>query len=289
MLNNPESGEPNRIERTSRRIPVFGATVEVVRLQPEHPAIPEAVLIAPGWNETPEIFEDTLQVIANEGHDVLTVKHARRGGDIRGASQELRERFPEVELRKSLALISALALSDVEKADVVAHSEGGYNALIAAAIAPEKFRNMVLINPAGIIGRDSFPSLFGRFTVGHIKMGLAALFGEERAGRFRAQKETIKEFAKNPVRALKEAVAISAADTVGLIQELRRQGIKIAVMANVDDPVFPMARMQETLRQNQLDGFLSLRGDHYDINVDAPRYTKAALGLLNQMARPARN
>lgn len=287
MLNNPEqpeSGDQNRIERKTGEISVLGGKVEFVRLSPEITRIVEPILIAPGWNETPKTFEDTLQTIADDEREVLTLRHARYGSA--PADPALLGKFPEVELRKSLALISILEANNIEKTDAIGHSEGGYNVLIAASIAPERFRNIVLANPAGIIGHDTFPRLLERFSSAHIKMRISALLGEERPGRLRAQKETIKEFAKNPVRSLKEAIALSGADTVGLIQELRGMGIKIAVMANVDDPVFPMARMQETLQKNQLDGFLSLRGDHYDINVDAPRYTKAALGLLDQMAKP---
>lgn len=276
----------SRFEVERGELTVLGGKVETVDVRPEHLRIERPVLVAPGWSETPETFKDSLEVIANDGRRAFAIKHARYGGDVSGLNPELREKFPKEELRKALALVSMLVDKDIESADAIGHSEGGYNVLIAAAIAPEHFRNIVLANPAGIIGKDTFPALFQRFTGAHIKMGLRTLFGlksEADPGLFRIQKETVKEFTKNPMRALKEAVAISRADTVELIQELRHQGINIAIMANVDDPVFPMDRIQQTLQKNQLDGFLSLRGEHYDINTNAPRYTKAALGLLDQL------
>ena len=74
---------------------------------------------------------------------------------------------------------------------------------------------------------------------------------------------------KNPVRAAKEAKNISESQIHGMLELLREKGIDIVVMSGVDDPVFPMGKLQATIKDGvasgKLDGFLSLRGGHGEI------------------------
>ncbi len=79
------------------------------------------------------------------------------------APEEAVQKYPKEEVRKALNILGVLEEKDVEKTDVIAHSEGAVNTLIAASLYPEKFRNIVLFGPAGLIGEDTFTRLFQGF------------------------------------------------------------------------------------------------------------------------------
>lgn len=204
-------------------------------------------------------------------------------------SAELGNKFAEEELRKAFALIALLWRKGVKKADVIAHSEAGINVAIAASIAPERFRNIVFVDPGGLIGQESFSALFKRFAADAVKDGIKMLFGTAEPKEIfrlgRAGKETVHYFFQNPARALKEASAISKSDIRNMLKDLHNRGMGIAVMQSVDDPVFPMERVQENLEAEGIDGFLSVKGKHDEIYTNPEKYVPAAEKLLELLER----
>ena len=134
-----------------QKIESLGGMIEIVDVTPEKLAKETPVLFAPGWGETQETFKDSLKEMFELGRRVLSLSHAREGGDkedIKENVVEATEKFadyPADELRKAITLLAVLAEKGIEKIDVVAHSEGAINAVIAAALHPEKIRNMVLV------------------------------------------------------------------------------------------------------------------------------------------------
>ena len=81
--------------------------------------------------------------------------------------------------------------------------------------------------------------------------------------------ELLKYLAKNPVRGIKEAVDSSNSQIHDVLRYLHEKGVGIVVIASVDDPVFPMERIQEIAKSDMLDGFLSVRGGHALLDMHA--------------------
>ncbi|MDO8516097.1 MAG: hypothetical protein Q7S28_02500, partial [bacterium] len=131
----------------------LGGKVEFVDIKPEHPKNEVPVLFAPGWGSTPEAMKDAIRVMVERGRRVLCLSHATSGGDMGEMDPEIREKYPEAELRKALALNQLLTEKGIEKADVIAHSEGGINTAIAASVDSENFRNIIFMNVGGLIGK----------------------------------------------------------------------------------------------------------------------------------------
>lgn len=267
-------------------IEILGGKIEMVDVKPDNPKTEIPALFAPGWSGTPEMYKDTIRILYENNRRVLSLAHARHGGDEKSAPESVQTEYPADELRKALALLKLLGEKNIEKIDVIAHSEGAINTAIAASLAPEKFRNIVFVNPAGLIGPDRFPKLAGRFALAAIQtlFEVVSYKQETEKTRFRrALKESLRYIAKNPVRALKEAVAISQSEINDMLKDLHSLGIGIAIINGIDDPVFPMNRMQAIVKSAEIDAFLSVKGGHNEIVSDPEKYAASADELLDKL------
>jgi pimeloyl-ACP methyl ester carboxylesterase len=266
---------------------VLDGKIEAIDIRPENQKTETPVLFAPGWSCTTETYKDSIKELVKKERRVFGINHARRGIDTGLISPEVREKHSDDELRKALSILALIKEKNIEQVDMIAHSEGAINAAIAASIEPEKFRNIVFVAPAGIIGKDKFPKLAGRFAITMIKDYFRSVFGSntEKICFSRTIKESIKYIAKNPLRALKESVAISESEIHNMLKDLHEKGIGVAVVAGVDDKVFPMDKIQQIAKNDELDGFLSVKGGHNEIIFDPEKYVTAAEQLLTQLEK----
>jgi len=239
-----------------------------------------------------------LQALAEKQRRVISLDHPRFGGDMSIAPEEAVGKYPNEELRKAMNILGVLDQKGIEKVDVVAHSEGAVNAVIAAVLHPEKFRTLVLVAPAGMIGEDTFTRLLKGFA-GQSKgrgesmnnpdfpLEIPISETEKKVGAT-AAKEAIKYMAKNPVRAFREGRGIAKSQIHDMLAFLHEKGVGIVVMSGVDDPVFPMERMQEIAKADMLDGFLSVRGAHGAIGEHPELYMTAADEMLTAVEEKKR-
>lgn len=150
---------------------------------------------------------------------------------------------------------------------------------------------MVLVNPAGLIGKDTVPGLVGRFAeknwqniVNNITDGNSLL------AVLRGHVEGAKYIAQNPLRAYQEVRAVSQSEIEGMLQYLHGEGIGIVIVHGVDDPGFPMERMQKVVKSDAkpdgfVDGFLSVKGGHDDLYIHPEEYTGVAEKALTLLER----
>lgn len=282
---------------------VAGGTAEIFDIAPESPKSEVPVFFAPAWSCTAEVYKPALETLSGQERRVVTINHPRFGGDMSIAPEEAVEKYPYEEVRKAMNILGVLEQKNIEKTDVIAHSEGAVNVAIAAALHPEKFRNIVLFAPAGMIGEDTFTRLLKGFAgQGKRPESLKATpaqgenpgFEEipvtetEKYAAKTAAKEAIKYLAKNPVRGLKEGWDISKSQIHDMLRYLHEQGVGIVVMSGVDDPVFPMEKMQEIAKTDMLDGFLSLRGGHGELGNHPEKYMVAAEQMLTALEEKKR-
>jgi pimeloyl-ACP methyl ester carboxylesterase len=277
---------------------LFGGSVEYVDIKPDVLKTEVPVLFALGWGESIETFRDSIRKIVSLGRRVICLNHTRSGGKV---DDENTKNHPEEEVRKALAILRVLKENDIEKIDVIAHSEGGINVSIAGRLEPEHFRNIIFVNAGGLIGKDSFPELMFRFSSSVFKDYILNLFNKETIQTIfgspkidhhtrvmRTIKETAKYVAKNPLRALKESVAISQAQTTELLAEMHKSGIGISIVNGINDPVFPIERMKKAVNdlnsQHKTGELIEVAGGHSEIFMNPEESIPKLDRILDKMA-----
>ncbi|EKD86878.1 MAG: hypothetical protein ACD_37C00117G0002 [uncultured bacterium] len=257
--------------------------MQVVDRSPENPKSEIPVILSPGWSENPKVFKDAIQVFLNSGRRVIAFNFP----GIRNSTRETS--YPNLEVGKAETILELMRTKGIKKADVVCHSEGSIGPIIAASLEPDKFRNLILVGPAGFIGKDSFPKLAGRFSVKTLTDPHRLLGGDKPMRPFfRYLKEGIKFAFRHPIQGLEEAMAISQVQLEDTLQELHNNGVGIAIVSGVNDPVFPMKRLQKIVKRNMIDGFVSVAGGHDEIHLQ-PKYARAAEQLITNLENKQKN
>lgn len=240
-----------------------GESFQLYDIQP--PEIREAslpVVLLPGFGGTPQLFRHAIDTIARDHRRVISID-APHGVQNSLAGKDT-EQFHEATLKKVSALMQALEAMNIEKVDAVGNSEGAMIIVIAAHLHPEKFRNIVLESPAGMVGKDDLPRLATGF--------MQDIISSDR----KSKKENKTEPQTNPqpqpdlsVRNIRESVkdAWALVDTQikPLLADLRsKHGIGISIIHRVDDQAFPMKRVQANFTRGEgtVDGFYATKGSH---------------------------
>ncbi len=284
---NTERGTFDEQFRNTELIDVGTSQIEVVDVIPEELRTEVPTFIAPGWGCSIGSYEESLRSLSSLGRRALTLNHPRYGNSGEDTIDDVHG-YPIDEVRKALNIIGVLDKKGIGQVDVVAHSEGAINATIAALIHPEKFRNLALYAPAGLIGKDNFQRLLRDFSDNLARERLYQTSSEEITEEERVKivsiiNETLAYFSKNPVRGIKEALAISNTEIGTLLKVLHDKGVGTFVMSGVDDQVFPMDKMQGTASTEFLDGFLAVQGGHYDLQIHPEKYVKAITDMFDKL------
>ena len=254
--------------------------LEIYDTKPEQPKTEVPVVFAPGWMPSPKMSKDVVRAIFDKGRRTLSfyAPHGVETDVIK--SKEAARDVAYAELRKVEALLKTLDEKGIEKTDAAGHSEGGMYLAYAALFFPEKFRNIVLVDPVGIVGEDNM-----------VRLGLGAL--EDIRTQGKKQKKGLEagekklepdwkyvlDFLKTgPGLMFREVHAMANADITWILAELKKKGIGISIIHGGDDKYFPMERVQQMVKTNQIDGFYSVKGGHMEIITRAGRYA----GLVEQ-------
>ncbi len=266
---------------------VAGGNAEVIDVRPEKIKDEVPVIFIPGWGCDLTVYEPALKTLTSQERRVVSFNQPRKGGDLsEHATEEELKKYPAAQLRNSLNILGIMEQKNIEKADVIAHSQGALNTVIAAILHPERFRNIVLFAPAGLIGEDTFTRLVKGFAAQNKRADSLSEMPisdtEKRVGKA-ALDSVLSYIASNPLRALKETLEMPKSQIHEMIRFLHDQGIGIVVMSGMDDPVFPMYRMQEIAKMDMIDGFVSMRGGHGTIGDRPEEYMVQAERMLSAL------
>ncbi|MCC7004613.1 alpha/beta fold hydrolase [Candidatus Nomurabacteria bacterium] len=206
--------------RNIEQFDVAGGKAEVVDIKlADEPKTDVPLFLAPAWACTVETYKPVLETLAETDRRVLGINHPRFGGDMSTAPEEAVNNYSFEELRKALNIIDVIKQKDIEKVDVITHSEGAINTAIAAMLHPEKFRNIVFYAPAGLIGEDTFTRLLKGFSQqSKPAESLADIKIDDETTN--AAWEALKYLAKNPVRGIKETIDVSNSQIHDVIRYL---------------------------------------------------------------------
>ena len=246
--------------------------IETLDVKPKKLEHSTPILVAPGWGETVETFRGTLNVFAQHGWRSISLSHPRSEmpNEIGGAKGYTEE------YQKALSLLAVLAEKRLEKVDIVAHSEGAISASLLSLMTPEMIRTLILVNPAGLHGKDSFINLAGRFSKEAVKLLRQYSQIEARV----AIAETVKYILSNVQKAIREGQEIATAHLDDVIKDIVSRGIKVHIVGAVNDSVFPPDKLQKVAAPMSPNGFYSVIGSHNDIYLKPEQFVKIVENAL---------
>ncbi len=212
------------------------------------------ILFAPGWHEIPELQRSCTRELYQRQRRVVTFAHALRVAEMPATSTQA---YPIVELQKAKALIQVLDSLCIRRADVLTHSEGAINTVIAALERPDLFGSILLITPAGLAGTHNRLRLVARFlchSMYDVKTLWLALSG-------RHPNDLYKELSPKGLKMIYHEInALSSFDLSRHLVAVRKKGIRIGVLAAQEDTVF---RHKHTARHaTRVDLYETMPGGH---------------------------
>jgi len=129
-------------------------TIEAFDIHAEKLKTETPVFFGTGWSASRGVYEASILGVADRGRRVLSM-FAPHGIDTDPDLGKGDNTYAAAELRKAAAMLRTLEEKGVEQIDIVAHSESAIWTLIVATMHPEKIRNIILIDPAGLIDEDT--------------------------------------------------------------------------------------------------------------------------------------
>lgn len=231
------------------------------------------VFLACGWSETLGMLENTIFIISKIiNRRILSLDYSRLD-DTHVADK----RFPANDYLKARALISLIEKKNIDKVDVIAHSEGAIIVTIAAYLKPKKFRKILFIAPAGFLPYDNFYYLVFRF----LKDTLYELSFSFQQKTFFAYVKYLKHsliyIFRNPIQSAKEAFGISKFKITPLLREIQDKGVDIAVIQHKEDVIFPTKKTQKIIEKTTIKNFYLAEGGHNDIHSNPEKFANMIL------------
>ena len=259
-----------------------GGVMDIIDVKPERPKTEVPTFWLRGWGTTPEVYEDNIINLAKRGRRTLAVNapHGIESANIQESVTERGKEIHDIELRKVAALLKSLDEKGIEQTDIVAHSEGAIYGVLAVLLRPDKFRNMVLVDPAGMVGKDSKGRLVKDAALDIALQTVriyTKLFTKEGFNAFNqskiAAKAKMKVFASNPQHTIESIKVIAETQIHEILKTLKDLGIKISIVHGVDDNFFPMDKIQQQTTRKMVHGFYSVKGTHNQLYLHPEKYT----------------
>ncbi len=294
-------------------VEVPGGTVEVLDISPEIMKHETPTLLIPGYSDgSPEGRRANVSALFKEGRRTIMVKssHGVEGEITDPKAQE----FPDTLVRQVAAIAPVLEQKNI-KVDVIGESRGGIVALMSAYLYPEKFSNIVLVDPAGMVDSMNSAKLTLRFIMAGMAEGKIFTRRDKAGDVSPMAKEQVvwgtgnfmKWILGDPKATAKEIQEMAHAEVVKLLKEIKTSGIGISVIHGVDDKVFSMNDIQSSIRgqvegvgemlknegasedeithayKKVVDGFYSVKGGHGEFNTNPEKYTWLAAQALTAL------
>lgn len=269
-----------------------------------HEIIPEndreiPVFISSGFTQGANTIEPIAVGLADKGDRRVIFPDLPHGNL---SSLEDRELWNESEYHhgKAMTIIKTLEETGVSKTDIVGHSEGCINIMFAAALYPEKFRNIVLVNPAGLIGKDSLPATAKRF-IKNLRVSSKQVKQDQVVAEISkyGKLERDSNFKKDLKQTYNSAKSITMTELEEIMAIVVSKGIKISIVHTEDDKIFPLERVQamndryvkknafdpdfDPEKERLVDHFYTVPGHHNDFYLKPEVSTSNIIKVLEDM------
>lgn len=257
------------------------------------------VLFLPGYGEGIDTMTPISSSISASGPDggtraVLTIEHSRTEFTFEQLSvDDLKERYKDASpkafrcnrntLRRAHEAILVLEKEGTQ-ANLVGHSYGGMTAVCMALLRPDLVASITLLNSGGLVGKHSQFTLTRRFIWNWLTE--ADYHKWSKIGPI--VKDTFKYIFAKFGRGWRENFDVATSDMVPALKELAGKGIKINVVYDELDRVFPSRLVEritvKALKNTNVVKIVKTGKEnkflHYGPVVNASKYGKFVAGLL---------
>lgn len=281
-LSQPEETNPNYFKRIQLENEEFFEAVDAI---PEQQTDKSPVMLSPGWGANPQTMSDMIGSLVADGHRVISPNFSRKK-----IIEKAERKDAAIEhLQQAHQLNILQEQKGIDMTDLIAHSQGCISAILAALENPEMYRNIILCNPAGMIGQDNTFKLVSRFlnesnkTVSQIPA---------KPGTFKPianyTLQLIKTISMNPAMALREIGAIAESDIYDILHRLKSteagKKLKIIVVSGKDDQVFPSEKISAQLKDSPVvDAFHVLSGGHGKVIFESSETWREIQEIVNKI------
>lgn len=253
----------------------YSVDVYIYDILPIRPRSIIPVIICPGFLEVPKSWEKHADLLSVKGFRVIAYD-APHGLPLSHVGPSMGEY--RIELQKMQTLVAVMQALKIDRADLIGRSEGAIWALLAAVYYPEKVRNIVLQNPAGLIGKDWFLPFLFRWChdmrqTRRNEEGDPSPFSPIPANSV---------MARNWWRTIKEIWAIMYSDTYRSLQVACARHVKIGIISTDHDHLFP-AELVRKQTEGLIDIFVKLHGSHTSFFCRTDEFANAIANMFDSL------
>ena len=211
----------------------------------------DPVIMCPGFGASLGIQDKMAKSICAQAEaTILTMDHPVGGEKDPAINRESIDEAITIQASNIMDMIDAVVGDDPhQKVMLDGHSMGAISVLVAAAARAENVSGVVLMNPAGLIGKDTPARLSLRF----VKDSVGWRYWLHPLSVARYVKGFTGYIGKNIKHIPSQIGAIARSDTRDLIKQLSDDGIPISIIISEKDKAFPANRIRESLGLNIAD------------------------------------
>ncbi len=233
------------------------------------------VLVVPGFAESLQQTKPIVKALADKDLAAYTYSQPRLGTKEDGVLVHPLQRQGKVALMALNELLPGHS-----KVTAVAHSLGTAAVLKAVQLNPERFDTLILMQPIGLAGEQPFTDLFRRSLRKNrnnykTAKDMTSLLGHKSVAK--AQFGSMTTITKQPLLAIREAMAIGDYSIMEDIKSVVDNGIKVHLVISKFDEYFDYDKMQNQIEDldNIVTSITLLDEPHHghDINWLDPALT----------------
>lgn len=166
------------------------------------------ILFMPGWGAAPATVADFSNALAEKsGQSVWVLDHERLDACSSVAEKNYAS-VPCLEYTKAVGMCTIMHENpNIAQFDILTHSEGSVAGIVATRKSPGRCRNIILVNPAGLLASDSLGGLLYRF-VHAVYSHVHDSRGVAHTRSVRLWENVLRYVLTNPIQTLREAFSL---------------------------------------------------------------------------------
>jgi len=242
-----------------------GGYIKVVDINPTDNATP--ILLSSGWGETLEVLRSVIfSIVEIMDRRVFACDYSHLD-NIKGYQDD----FPASGYMKAHSFINLLDEKEIDKVDAIGHSEGAINIVIAAYLKPERFKNIILVNPSGMMRGDTFYKLTKRFLLETLFEPITFKSIEKFLIYIKYIYRVIGYVIRNPMQAFREAIGVSRFKIFRLLKNIQKKGVKVSIVVDKNDIIFPAEQVKRSAKRAKIKNFYMVEGGHNEIHINSDK------------------